>query len=182
MSWNSTFVAINRDFSNHLDLLQTNLGVILGEPLKNISWEEATSTAINGKSIGFINGWTIICDPQMFLDVGEPESYDPNNMWLPRFEQGLTTCSIGNKALGFILSGISGTYGITIHRDGKLLRCRLVQEGEIIIDVGEALPEEVETFAEESDEELRVFLLMEKFGLNPKDFDLTQFTLYETAV
>ena len=181
MSWNSTFVAINRDFSNQLDKFQADLGVALGEPLQTISWEEATSSAVAGKSVGFGNGWTIICDPQMFLDVGDVESYEPSNMWLTRFEQGLKTCSIGSKALGFIMSGVSGTYGMTIHDNGELLRCRLVQEDETVIDVGEPLPEEIETFAEESDDEQRVFLLMEKFGLSFKNLEHTKFTLYESA-
>ena len=181
MSWNSTFVAINRDFSDQFDKLQADLGVALSEPLQTVSWEEATSSTAAGKSVGFGDGWTIICDPQMFLDVGDVESYDPSNMWLPRFEQGLKTCSIGSKALGFIMAGVSGTYGMTIHDNGELLRCRLIQENETVIDFGEPPSEEIETFAEESDEEQRAFFIMEKFGLSFENLENIQFTLYESA-
>ena len=159
MSWNSTFVAFNRDYSNELDKLQAALGLTLGEPSQTISWEEATSSLIGGKSVGTGNGWTVICDPEMFLDVGDLEDYDESKMWTPRFDEGLRVCSTGSKVLGFIMSGVSDTYGMTIHRDGKLMRCRLVQEGETLIDLGEPLPEEIETFAAESDNEERVFYL-----------------------
>lgn len=179
MSWNSTFIAINRDFSGQLDKLQTDLGISLGEPLQTISWEEATSSSVAGKSLGIGSGWTIICDPLMFLDPSGMEPYEMGRVWPSKIEKGLGICSSGSKALGFILSGVSGTYGMTIHEDGRLLRCRLMQEGESLIDFGEPLPEETEVFTKESDEELRVFLLLEKFGLSFGKLADIQFTLYE---
>lgn len=182
MSWNTAFIAINRDFSNQLDKLQADLGIVLGEPLQAVSWEEATSSAIAGKSIGIGSGWTIICDSSMFLDSGEIEYPAPNKMWLPTFEKGLELCSIGSNALGFIMSGVSGTYGMTVHSNGEMIRCRLVQEDESIIDFGEPLPEEIEIFALESDEEARVFHLMEKFGLSFDNLESIRFTLYGSVI
>jgi hypothetical protein len=67
MSWNTTFIAINRDFSDQLNKLQTDLGIVLGEPLQTISWEEATSSSAAGKSVGSGSGWTIICARLCFL-------------------------------------------------------------------------------------------------------------------
>lgn len=63
MSWNSSFIALKSDFSNQIDKLQSHLGIVLSEPVQTISWEEATSSAIEGKSVGISEGWTIICDP-----------------------------------------------------------------------------------------------------------------------
>ena len=181
MSWNSTFIAIKRDLSRQLDQLQTDLGITLGEPIASISWEEATASSVTGKSVGIGDGWTIICDPFMFLDSAKVESPAPDNIWLPTIETGLEICSVGSIALGFIVAGVSDTYGMTIHHNGKLLRCRLVQEGKIIVDAGKPLAEEAEAFDEEADEELRVFLLLEKFGLSSDKLEHMQFTLYEPA-
>lgn len=180
MSWNSTFIILHRDFSNQIDKLQTDLGIILDKPLQTISWEKATSSSTAGKSIGVGDGWTIVCDRSMFLDSIAFESHEPDRMWLPTIERGLEFCSTGSKAFGFIMSGVSGTYGMTIYDDGKLSRCRLIQEGETIINIGSPSKEEIEIFQKESDEERRVFLLLDKFGLSLNNLENIKFTLYES--
>ncbi len=179
MSWNSTFIVLKRDFSNHIDKLQNDLGIVLGKPLQTISWEEATSSSIEGKSIGIGEGWTIICDPYMFLDSIESESHEPNRMWLPTIEKGLELCSVGSKAIGFVMSGVSGTYGMSIYDNGKIIRCRLVQEGKTVIDFGSPMLEEIETFRDESDEEERAFMLLKKFGLPFSNLENIKFNLYQ---
>ncbi len=179
MSWNSTFVVINRDYSARIDQLEMDFGINLGEPLQTISWEEATSTSAAGKSVGFTDGWTIICAPFMFFDETDFEAPESGKMWAPKIENGLEVCSKDSRAIGFVMSGVSGTYGMTFHKDGARLRCRLIQEGETLIDFGEPLAEEIEAFNQESDEEFRVFLLLEKFGLSFEELDSTNFTLYQ---
>lgn len=118
----------------------------------------------------------ILC---MFLDSIESESHAPNRMWLPTIEKGLELCSVGSKAFGFIMSGVSGTYGMTIYDDGKIIRCRLIQEGETVIDFGSPSAEEMETFLDGSDEEERVFTLLEKFGLPFGKLESIKFNLYQ---
>lgn len=182
MSWNSTFIAIKRDYSAQSDKLMIDLGIVLDEPLRQISWEEATSSAIGGTSVGFCNGWTIICDPFMFLNRNDFEPPEEGKIWSPQLERGLEICSIGSRALGFILSGVSDTYGLTVHEDGKLVRCRLVQEGATLFDFGEPSPDEVEIFNQESDEEYRVFLFLKKNRLTSDELNLSKFTLYQSEV
>ena len=182
MSWNSTFIIIKRDYSTQTDKLLLDLGMDLGEPLREISWEEATSSAVGGTSVGFCNGWTILCDPSMFLNQNGFEPPEEGNLWSPQLERGLEICSTGTRALGFILSGVSDTYGLTVHEDGKLVRCRLVQEGETLFDFGEASPDEIEIFDQEPDEESRVFLLLKKNGLTSKELFDSKFTLYQSDV
>ena len=178
MSWNASFIAINKDLSGQLDKLQTVFGVTPGEPLDTISWLDATSQFVSGLSIGMGSGWTIICDPFMFWREVEFESPGSDEIWLPSIEEALKNHSMGGKALGFIMGGVSDIYAMTIHIDGKCVRRRLVQEGETLIDFGAPRLEEVEAFDQETDEEARVFLLMEKYGLPFPMLEGIKFNLY----
>jgi hypothetical protein len=181
MSWNTTFISINREYSGAIDQLQADLEINLGAAAEIISFEEATSAQADGKSVGIGGGWTIICDSSMFFEPDEIEPPAPNTMWFPKFEKGLETCSVESRILGFIVSGVSGTYGMTLHENGALRRCRLIQEGNTLIDSGEPLPEEIEIVTAQTDEEDRVFILLKKFGLAVEDLQKIKFTRYQPA-
>lgn len=164
MSWNTSFIAINKNFAGDLEHLQNEFGFSLVEVIDDLDWEEATSTDAPGKTIGFVNGWTILCDPMLFLDLENGELPAEGRMWPEAIEQGLKSVSRDGVALGFILSGVSGTYGMTVHRDGAEVRCRLSQEGQEVIDSGIPSVEESEIFKATQDEEERVFRLLERHG------------------
>jgi hypothetical protein len=178
MSWNTSFIAINKDFAADLERLQHELGLPLGEPVDDISWEDATSPDVPGKALGVVSGWTIICDAMMFLDLEKGEFPAEGKIWPENIEQGLKRVSKDGLVLGFILSGVSGTYAMTVHRDGAEVRCRLSQEGQEVIDTGIASAEEREIFKETGDEEERVFLLLERHGLSYADLSEANFKLY----
>jgi hypothetical protein len=181
MSWNTSFIAINKDFSADWESLRAELGLPVGEAIDEITWEEATASDTQGKSIGIVHGWTIVADSMMFLDMESGELPPEGRLWTSTIEDGLKNLSKDGKALGFILSGISGTYGMTIHLNGKSVRCRLLQEGQEIINTGEPSPEEHAVFNETTDEEIRVFRLLERLGLTTAEFADAKFRQFEPA-
>jgi hypothetical protein len=179
MSWNTSFIAINKDFSADMESLQADLCLQLSESVNEVSWEDATSPETLGKSIGIINGWTIICDSMLFMDMEGGEPPLEGRIWTPTIEDGLKSLSKDGLVLGFILSGVSGTYGMTIHQNGESVRCRLLQEGQEIINSGVPSKEENTVFSETKDEEMRPFRLLERHGVTASDLVSTKFRLYE---
>ena len=75
-----------------------------------------------------------------------------------------------------ILEGASGTAGFEWFRDGTLLRRWLVQEGQIMQDEGDPLPEE--DGAPADDPEARVLLVLERLALSLGTLDSVEYTLY----
>jgi hypothetical protein len=80
------------------------------------------------KVVYFSEGFTHIVDPEMVL-MGD-------SIWLE--------CSLkwGNRVIGWICEGASGSYGITVYESGRKIRNVFRVDGEIKTNEGEPLVEE----------------------------------------
>jgi hypothetical protein len=68
---------------------------------------------------------------------------------------------------------------MTIYQNGESVRCRLLQEGQEVINSGVPSKEEKTVFNGIQDEEMRPFRLLERHGVTASEFVSTKFRLYE---
>jgi hypothetical protein len=101
------------------------------------------------------------------------------SIWSVRLETALLTLSKGGRVYSFITEGTSSTHGFAWYVQGQRKRLWLWQEGTVIMQHGEPLPEEVRAKSEEPDEEQRLFVIMEKLtGISIDDVLAQQFKVF----
>jgi hypothetical protein len=166
MSWRSSAILIQAESLPGDAFLLGRLGFPGALELGPIDFDSATSVEILealegglGAAVARVDSWVSIWGP--FLVAG-PDA-------VARFSRG-------GAALTMMLEGASGTAGFEWFRDGTLLRRWLVQEGDIIHDEGEPLPEEAE--APWDDHERRVLFLLERIAQPLRRLAEAQYTLY----
>ena len=102
----------------------------------------------------FSDGWTFIVDPELVLMS--------DDVWLEYSRHWNT------RVVGWLCEGASGTYGLTVFQSGQKLREVLVRDGEIAVNQGVRLPEELNIDWNEAWED-DVFEVAERLGA---EFDL----------
>ncbi len=65
MSWHTSALFIAEREPTDFASLLSDLGFPDGIPSGTVDFEDATSSMANGKSVAHINGWTVICDPNV---------------------------------------------------------------------------------------------------------------------
>lgn len=74
------------------------------------------------------DGWTFIVDPELVLMS--------DNVWMEYSQRW------GNRVIGWVCEGASGSYGLTVFQSGAKRREVFVGGGEVAVDDGQPLPEE----------------------------------------
>ena len=166
MSWHSSAILIQAESLPGDAFLLGLLGFPGALEFGPIDFDSATSTAVLealegslGAAVASVEGWVSIWGPLLFAD-----------------SDALARLSRGGAAMTLMLEGASGTAGFDWYRDGILLRRWLVQEGNVIHDEGDPLPEESEAALD--DDESRVLLLLERLVLPLGALADAQYTLY----
>jgi hypothetical protein len=178
MSWNANFILVRRDYTKDVYALAQELQLSLGVAVRPVSFDEATSSFAPGKSIGYIAPWTLICDPESFMDQAEISPPIDDMILTPPVDEGLCNVSKSSLALALIMSGVADIYAMAVYRNGVRERYRVYQEGEITVDIGAPSPEEISAFSATFDEEERVFTLLDRFGLPFSALEAGSFILY----
>ncbi len=167
MSWHTSAILIRAERPSDQVALLDALGFPGATEVGPIDFESATSVMLLealegglGAAVAWVGGWVSIWGP--FL-VADPDALARQS-------------SDGGGALTLILEGASGTAGFEWFRDGTLLRRWLVQEGQIMQDEGDPLPEE--DGAPADDPEARVLLVLERLALSLGTLDSVEYTLY----
>lgn len=166
MSWHTSGIGlkVKEQLTDHQ--LFELLGIKSGKAKGTISFDEAGTSMIEGRAIGVSGDWMMIFDPMMFITpTSELEDFG-NTMWDRHFEKRLIQASKKADIFGFILEGTSGTAGFSFYSQGTCKRVLLVQEDQIVVEVGSPIQEEKAVFEEETDSEQRVLLLAERIGFD----------------
>jgi hypothetical protein len=166
MSWHSSGILIQADSLPGDPFLLGLLGFPGAKEIGPIDFDTATSLEVLnalegdlGAAVARVEGWTSIWGPLLAAD-----------------SDALSRLSAGGAVLTLMLEGASGTAGFEWFRDSTLLRRWFVQEGIIIADEGEPLPEEAE--AATKGDEYRVLSLLQQLVLPLSVLDDAQYTLY----
>ena len=179
MSWNTSALIIEGDQARRGSALFADLGFAGLSALSNISGDEAGSSGLRGRALGLVKGWTLVWDPCMFLVPGDSAGVFQGGIWSGRLEAALLALSQEARIYSFITHGITSTHGFAWYIQGERRRLWLSQEGTVILQKGEPLPEEVRARSEEPDEEQRLFAIMEKLtGISMDDVVGHQFKLF----
>ena len=117
------------------------------------------------KAVAFINGWTVIIDPEMVMSLEKELCAELSKV-------------LGAKVFTMICEGASGTYSFALTENGKQ-RVFLSIEGEIHENEGTPIPEEegvnLETLFQDD-----VLLIMEKLGVNYTNIEThSEFDVWE---
>jgi hypothetical protein len=128
MSWNSSMLFVGGverpDFGRLIAELE-----LLADPVAEgeIDFQAALDlNEMTSVAVGHVGSWTLIAGlPVMLAD-----------------DDVVAAHSAGRSIVSLILGGASSTYGFTLFRDGVLVRQVVDQEGEMIADSGDPLPEE----------------------------------------
>ena len=147
MSWHTSGLYINRDYSQVLPGLLCQLGFEAPQLRCHVDLDDATSFRRQPDAVATacVDGWTIMFNqPDMFGAGSLPDAAvsPKHTIWPDRFEQCLRTLSRRSRVFGFIAEGSTGTYGFTFHEDGSLLRAFLHHHSHISLNVGPPLPQE----------------------------------------
>lgn len=183
MSWHTAGIAFKiQDGISDQELFGI-LGLTLGAAKGEVSFDEASSSMVEGRAVGSSGGWILVFDPMMFLSPTAPPDDFGNSMWTAELESRMIQASERADVFGFLLEGASGTAGFSLYSRGERRRLLMTQEDQVVFDIGDVLDEEKVAFAEEDDTEQRVLILAEKLGL---DFSSarqmkTMFRLYDYA-
>jgi len=113
-------------------------------------------------AIASVEGWTSVWGVLLFVD-----------------EEVKQKLSKKANLLEFTLEGASDSYLFEWWTKGALKRKRFIQEGEVQIDIGKPLPEEVEAFEEEDDEEERIFELIDRLCLPFRKLTMPKFHVFQ---
>jgi hypothetical protein len=166
MSWHSSGVLIQAKSLPGETFLLGLLGFPGATEIGPIDFDTATSIGVLdalegglGAAVTRVGDWTSIWGPLLVAD-----------------SDAVSRLSESGAALTLMLEGASGTAGFEWYRDGALLRQWSVQEGTVIEDEGEPLPEEAE--AATGDDEGRVLFLLERLVLPLGVLSDALYTLY----
>ncbi len=166
MSWHTSAILIRSDELPGRPFLLGRLGFPGATEDGPIGFGAATSAgALDdpdgglGAAVASVDGWVAIWGP--FL-IADPDS--------------LADYSRGGAALTVMLEGATGTAGFEWFLDGTLRRRWLMQEGAVIEDEGEPLPEEDGTT--DDDPEGRVLHLLGRLAVPVERLGEAEYSLY----
>jgi hypothetical protein len=160
MSWHTSAISIEGDQAQRGPALFADLGFPGLTAVSEVSGEEAGSGGLPGRALGLIREWTMVFDPWMF--VAPDASVPKGHMWSAQLETALLTLSESRRIYFFITEGVSATHAFAWYAQGQRTRRCVWQDGTVVMEDGEPLPEEIQAMSEEPDEEQRLFLIMEK--------------------
>jgi hypothetical protein len=180
MSWNTSLIFIKQIDAEQLGPVLDGLGVDRDTPGEAVSFEDATSSHAGGKSVGHVDGWTVVCDPVGFASTWTRMPRQ-NELWSPQVEGVLRAASkISSPMFGFLIWGMEGRFGFSAYHNGRRVRLRLVDRGNVRKDQGRRLAEEAAS-EEDADVELSeegLLLLMERVCLPFERLSNAEFQLY----
>ena len=180
MSWHTSALVIEGDHARRGPDLFEDLGFPGLAEVSEVSGDEAGRSALQGRALGLVRGWTFVWDPMMFFVPGEHDGAFQSSIWSARLETALLVLSRDGRIYSFIAEGTSGTHGFAWYVQGQRKRLWLQQEGTLIMQHGEPLPEEVQAKSGEPDAEYLLFLMMEKLtGVSIGDVFSHQFKVFE---
>jgi hypothetical protein len=146
MSWHTGGLLIHVDASADYPSLLQKLGLYGWQSTSSmISFEEATCVSMTDLAVGCVKGWTTLWSNLVldYLDLNSVKDLSANaDVFLMNLE------------------GSCGFAHFAWWSGGRLVRRRLVCEGEVEVDEGDPLSPEAAIFSATDDEEDRVFSLM----------------------
>lgn len=164
MSWHTSGVLINTDFSEDLPGFLEKLGFTAAESGGDtVTFEEATSSGMEELAVSVVDGWTCLFSSFALFLINDKQ---------------LAKVGKESKVFSFTLEGSSGAAGFEWWVEGKKVRERMVVEGSETVNKGKPLPEEKVVFAKEKDDEQRVLLLMEKLTVSFKGLSKARFQVF----
>jgi hypothetical protein len=146
MSWHTTALLIRKDYSKDFSALLATLGLEGAELDGLTTFDEATSSANDGIAIGYADGWTVLWGNVTLLFVDQ---------------DAIEKIAKKTDVFTMILEGASDTAGFTWYTGGKQVRDWMRQAGEIIENVGRALPIEKKAFAKNDDEQAVLQIMLQ---------------------
>ena len=166
MSWHTSAVLIGLDRSGDVPAFLDELGFPGAVFLRSVDFEEATGLGDMGSAltvaVAVVDGWTALWGPILVAD-----------------QDALVRASQQGLALTLIMEGASDTYGFELFRDGAKVRGWLEQAGQIIHDVGDPLPEELEVVDRSDHWETRLLRLVERVAVPIEHLSQAEYDLYE---
>jgi hypothetical protein len=177
MSWHTCGLLIKDDIADTPEECFARLGLMPLQFDEFVDFDEAVSLELVGKAYAYIEGWHVIFDPMLFFDLDENPTADGSGFVPDAIESGIAKS--GLNSIVFLLEGSSGTYGISQYVDGRIVRCLLVQEDEILQNEGTPLPFEQMLLAEsQGDYEQFILMFAQKLALNFDKLQNQQFRVY----
>lgn len=178
MSWHTSAIAIEGDHTKRGAALLAELGFAGLAPVGVVTGDGAGSSDLHGRAVGCVKGWTLVWDPTMFVAEDSAGVFE-DSIWSRQLEDALFALSRAGGVFTFITEGASSTHGFASYRAGARVRLRLSQEGVIVMEDGNPLPEEISVFAEDADEEQALFALLSRVtGTTMDDLFAQEFQVY----
>jgi hypothetical protein len=182
MSWSTSAILIRSRLGEDPARLFELLGLGEAIPLGSADWDEAGSLSLPGRALAVAGEWTILFDPMMFLGAPGDEDQEHGASFLPRgLESRLVEVSRESEVLAFLMSGVSGTFGLARFADGAMSRALVLQQGGIIKQSGAPDADEEAAFAAHADEEQAIFALCERRGVRWETAAQAEFGVFELA-
>lgn len=183
MSWSTSGILIQQDLTAEGPRLLERLGFAGLQPQDEISLDEATSRSLDAVAISMapVKGWTAVFNcPDMFGSGAIPDEGEASSVWVDGVENQLVELSRCGSVYGFLVEGMTGTYGFTVHQKGKRIRTYLHVHQQIVIDEGKPLRGEHPGIAEGDMGALETAVLnySELLGLPFFDLEAVAFQVY----
>lgn len=137
----------------------------LERTVEAIAWQPWNGKPRNivHKAACVLNGWTVILDPEMVMVAHGEKCAAVSKM-------------LHSKLFGMLCEGTSGTYAYRVC-DGDFMRWFLWQDGQILEDVGDRVPEEPPV---DDIDEVTVLEMMARLGADFSDLEqVSEFQVYE---
>lgn len=153
MSWHTSGLVIHQSTAakDYRSFLQ-KLGIEEPEFTEALPFDDAISATSDGDAIAIASadGWTSIWGSMVMVIVDDDD---------------LAKASRNSEILSFLMEGASGSYMFEWWENGKPIRKRFTQAGEIVLNDGTPLPQEKAIFENEPDEEEQIFALIDELTL-----------------
>jgi hypothetical protein len=162
MSWHTNAILIRADLSKDYPAMFDMLGLGGAQPGELVSLEDASSALSECVAVGTIEDWTVLWGNMALYMIAEG---------------GVANLAKTADVFQMILEGASGTAGFTWYTCGGLARDWMRQDGEIIKDEGNPLPEEQNAFADQDDEQA-VWQLLVALTLPYEKLEAIRYQMY----
>ncbi|RMG25733.1 MAG: hypothetical protein D6730_10395 [Bacteroidetes bacterium] len=163
MGWKLGGVCIKKDFSGQELRLLRMLGMENWVYQGEISIRKASRFDFMQTAIGVYNDCTLLINHFLPYDL----SFEPDTLYEP--DRHLMALSLEADVLAFLMDGTSGTYFFSCYRAGRRIRLRHTQPGEVLADTGTPFAIEANFDPQKSQDENRIFRLLEMFvGVAPE--------------
>lgn len=178
MSWNTSAILIHSRIGDAPEQCFASLGASGGKFVRSISFDEAASSSLEGLALAVVEGWTLIFDPVMFMNLHFPAEESPS-IWPRTLDRRLLELSREQEVVSFLLFGVSGTSGFAHFIGGERKRVFLYQQGEQLKNVGAPSTQEQQAFAEKEDEEQAILSLIERLSVDWDKVAEAEFALFQ---